>query len=102
MPVKPKPCLHPGQILLSHFIEPLGISQKKLAEHLGWTYARLNEIINLRRGITADSALAFSEVFDTPPEYWLDLQRDWDLSHARQLHAPVKRLALSKKSKKPV
>lgn len=100
MSVKHKIGLHPGQVLLSHFIEPLGISQKKLAEHLGWTYARLNEITNMRRGITADTALAFSEAFDTPPEYWLDLQRDWDLSHAKAIHMPVKRLILSKKDKK--
>ncbi|MBS0350672.1 MAG: HigA family addiction module antidote protein [Proteobacteria bacterium] len=100
MSMKPKVCLHPGQILLSHFVEPLGISQKKLVEHLGWTYARLNEIINMRRGITADTALAFAEVFDTKPEYWLDLQRDWDLSHAKLTHTPVKRLVLSKKGKR--
>jgi addiction module HigA family antidote len=88
-----KPCLHPGQVLLKDYIEPLGISQKKLVEHLGWTYARLNEIINMHRGITADTALAFSEAFEnTTPEYWLDLQRDWDLSHAKKTHIPVKRL----------
>jgi antitoxin HigA-1 len=87
-----KSCLHPGQILLRDFIEPLGISQKKLVAHLGWTYARLNEIINMRRGITADTALTFAEAFDTTPEYWLDLQRDWDLLHAKKNHTPVKRL----------
>ena len=41
---------HPGEILYKDFLEPLGLSQKQFAEHLGWTYPRLNEIINMRRG----------------------------------------------------
>lgn len=83
---------HPGEILFNHFLKPMNLPQKQFAEHLGWTYARLNEIINMRRGVTADSALSFSEAFNTKPEYWLDLQRDWDLWHAAQTHIPVKSL----------
>lgn len=45
-------------MLLKEFLEPLGVTQKEFAAHVGWTYARLNEIINGRRGIIADSALA--------------------------------------------
>ncbi len=83
---------HPGAILLKEFLEPFNIQQTQLAEHLGWTYARLNEIINQRRGITADSALSFAEAFSTTPEYWLHLQVQWDLWHAKQTHKKVKKL----------
>jgi addiction module HigA family antidote len=83
--------------LLKDFLEPVGLSQKQFAEHLGWTYARLNEIVNMHRGVTADSALAFAESFGTEPEFWLNLQRDWDLWRARQSHVAVKRLPHHKK-----
>lgn len=89
---KQQPPPHPGEILFNNFLKPMNLSQKQFAEHLGWTYARLNEIINMRRGVTADSALSFSEAFNTEPEYWLNLQRDWDLWHATQTHIPVKSL----------
>lgn len=52
---------HPGEMFLKKFLQPLGLSQKSFSEHIGWTYTRLNEIINKRRGITADSALTLSE-----------------------------------------
>jgi len=80
---------HPGEVLLNDFLVPNNIQQIQLADHLGWTYARLNEIINQRRGVTADSALAFAEAFDTEPEFWLNLQMQWDLWHAKQTHQPV-------------
>jgi addiction module HigA family antidote len=81
---------HPGEVLYKDFLEPLGLSQKQFAEHLGWTYPRLNEIINMRRGVTADSALAFGEAFGMEPEFWLDLQTQWDLWNARHAHTPDK------------
>ena len=87
-----KPPSHPGEILLKEFLEPINLTQKQLVEHLGWTYTRLNEIVNTRRGVTADSALAFAEAFITEPEFWLNLQRDWDLWHARQNHSIIKPL----------
>lgn len=96
MAPKRKPPAHPGEILFKDFLEPLGFSQKEFAEHLGWTYARLNEIINMRRGVTADSALAFGEAFGLDPEFWLNLQMRWDLWQARQVHTPVKLITKSK------
>ena len=54
------------------------------------TYARLNEIINGRRGVSAESALAFSDAFKMEPEFWLNLQRDWDLWHAIREHKNIK------------
>lgn len=90
---------HPGEILLKEFLEPFGLSQKQFAEHLGWTYPRLNEIVNMHRGVTADSALAFSEAFGMDPEFWLNLQRNWDLWHARKSHSTIKLLPQFKKVK---
>lgn len=86
---KKRPPTHPGEMLLKEFLEPLGVSQKAFAAHLGWTYARLNEIINGHRNISADSALALGEALGTGPEFWLDLQRNWDLWHALRSHRKV-------------
>ncbi len=86
---KKRPPTHPGEMLLKEFLEPLGVSQKNFSKHLGWTYARLNEIINSRRGVSARSALAFGEALGTGPEFWLNLQRDWDLWHSLQDHRKV-------------
>lgn len=80
---------HPGEMLLKEFLEPLEVTQKAFAEHLGWTYARLNEIINGRRNISADSALALGEALKTGPEFWLNLQRDYDLWYAIDSHQKV-------------
>lgn len=93
---KERPPTHPGTMLLKEFLEPLGISQAKLARHLGWTYARLNEIIHGKRGITAESALTLSDAFSIEPEFWMNLQRDWDLWHKLKDHVsldPVKEVA---------
>jgi addiction module HigA family antidote len=87
-----RPPSHPGEILLKDFLEPMNLSQKQFAEHLGWTYARLNEIVNAHRGVTADSALSFSEAFGTEPEFWLNLQHDWDLWRAKQNHIAIELL----------
>ena len=89
---KNRPPAHPDEMLLKEFLEPLETSQKQFAEHLGWTYARLNEIVNGRRNVSADSALAFGEALGTGPEFWLNLQRDWDLWHAKNSHERVPQL----------
>ena len=89
---KNRPPTHPGEMLLKEFLDPLEVSQRQFAEHLGWTYARLNEIVNGRRNVSADSALAFGEALGTGPEFWLNLQRDWDLWHAMASHARVRPL----------
>ena len=89
---KNRPPTHPGEMLLEEFLEPSGITQLALARHLGWTYARLNEIINGRRGITADSALALGDALGTGPEFWLNLQRDWNLWHSMRIHKRIPKL----------
>lgn len=83
---------HPGVMLLKEFLEPLEITQLELAHHLGWPYARLNEIVNGRRGITADSALAIGDALGTGPEFWINLQSDWNLWHSRRQHKRIPRL----------
>jgi addiction module HigA family antidote len=89
---KNRPPTHPGEMLLREFLEPSDITQLELARHLGWTYARLNEIINGRRGITADSALALGDALGTGPEFWLNLQRDWNLWHSMRIHKRIPKL----------
>jgi len=89
LPKNRKPT-HPGTMLLKEFLEPLEISQKEFSKRLGWTYARLNEIVNARRGISADSALSLSDAFNMEAEFWLNLQRDWDLWHANKKHKKIK------------
>jgi addiction module HigA family antidote len=89
---KNRPPTHPGEMLLKEFLEPSGITQLELARHMGWTYARLNEIINRRRGITADSALALGDALGTGPEFWLNLQRDWNLWHSMRVHKRIPKM----------
>ena len=83
---------HPGEMLLEEFIKPMGITQKEFALNLGWTYAKLNEIVHAKRGITPETALALSDALEIEPEFWLNLQRDWDLWHAKQKHKKVSKI----------
>lgn len=79
-------------MLLKEFLEPLEVTQSQFAAHLGWTFAKLNEIVRGKRGVTADSALSLGEALGTGPEFWLNLQRDFDLWHGLKTHRTVKRL----------
>ena len=73
-------------MLRREFLAPIGITQSALAVRLGISFPRLNEVINGRRSVTPGTALRLERVLGLPAEFWLDLQRDWDLWHAR--HAP--------------
>jgi addiction module HigA family antidote len=88
--LKKQPPAHPGQMLLKEFLEPAGITQQQFADHLGWTYARLSEIINGHQAVNAESALTFADALKIEPEFWLNLQRDWDLWHANMKHKKIK------------
>ncbi len=90
----------PGEILRYEFLEPLGLSQKELAEALGITRVRLSEIIRGKRAITPDTAFRLARFFDTTPEFWLGLQTDVSLWDTLQVHGqeydkikPVKDMA---------
>jgi addiction module HigA family antidote len=74
---------HPGIILLKEYLEPMGLTQKELADHLDIPIQRVNEIVRGKRGISPDTAWLLSEAFDTSPEFWLNLQAMHDLSSNR-------------------
>jgi addiction module HigA family antidote len=82
---------HPGEILNEDFLKPLKISQEKLAKHLGgsWTQPKLNALIRGKKNITEAIALDLADAFQTTPEFWMNLQSNYDLWHARQNHIPV-------------
>jgi addiction module HigA family antidote len=74
--------VHPGEILQKEFLEPLGISQNKLAMALHVPARRINEIVLGKRGITADTALRLARYFRMSPQFWLGLQMDYELDTA--------------------
>jgi addiction module HigA family antidote len=82
--MKPRNPIHPGEILLEEFLVPMNLSQRQFARKLGWTTAKLNELVNGKRGITADSALDLAEALGTSPEVWMNLQMMWDLNKAEE------------------
>ena len=79
---QPKNPFHPGEILLEEFLEPEGVTQAALAEKIGWTKARLNELIKGKRGITAAAALDLADALGTSPKLWMNLQATFDLDKA--------------------
>jgi addiction module HigA family antidote len=79
---QPRNPFHPGEILLEEFLRPGGMTQAALAGKLGWTKARLNELIRGKRGITADSALDLARVLRTTAKLWMNLQATYDLDQA--------------------
>jgi len=79
---QPKNPFHPGEILLEEFLVPDGVTQAAFAEKIGWTRARLNELIKGKRGITADAALDLAEALGTSPKLWMNLQATYDLDRA--------------------
>lgn len=82
MAKQPKNPFHPGEILLEEFLAPMEISQAEFARRLGWTKARLNELIRGKRGVTAESALDLAEALGTSPKLWMNLQATYDLDRA--------------------
>ena len=77
---------HPGVILLKEFLEPLDVTQKALALHLGIPIQRINEIVRGKRGVTPETAWLLSEALCTTPGFWLNLQSTYDLSANRPDH----------------
>ncbi|HAU68366.1 MAG: HigA family addiction module antitoxin [Arenicella sp.] len=76
--------IHPGEILLEEFLKPLGISANRLAKHIEVPTNRVTSIINGHRRITGDTALRFSNAFDTTSEFWINLQSHYELESAKQ------------------
>lgn len=81
------PNIHPGEVLLEEFLEPLGISQYKLAKDLHIPQTRVSQIIKGKRRITADTALRLSKYFGTSAKFWMGLQNDYDLEESNKVLA---------------
>lgn len=75
--------IHPGEILLKEFLEPMNISQYKLAKDIGLPLSRINQITLGRRVITAETALLLSKYFSLSEGFWLNLQNRYDLETAK-------------------
>ncbi len=75
---------HPGEILKEDYLEPLGMSISDTAQGLGISRKGLSEIVNGRTGISPVMAIKLGRAFDTTAEFWLNLQTQYDLWHARQ------------------
>src|SRR5271163_3528290 len=73
---------HPGVMLLEEFLKPLGISQNELALKIRVPATRIGEIVHGRRAVTPDTALRLSRFFGNSPDFWLNLQKNYDLSKA--------------------
>ena len=73
------PPVHPGEILLTEFLEPLGVSQYQLAKAVDVPARRINEIVHGQRRISADTALRLSRYFGTSERFWMNLQARYDL-----------------------
>jgi len=74
--------VHPGKILLQEFLQPMGISQNRLAAVINVPPRRINEIVHGKRRISADTALRLGLYFGTSPQFWLGLQTDYDVGIA--------------------
>jgi len=89
------PPIHPGEILREEFLSNLGMSANHLALALRVPATRINDIVNERRGITADTALRLSRYFGTTPRFWMNMQASWELETAEdELGKAVKREVL--------
>ena len=75
--------IHAGEILLEEFMQPFELSQNALAKSLNVTPRRINEIVNRKRAITADTALRLSKFFGNSAEFWMNLQNKYELEMAR-------------------
>ncbi len=78
------PPIHPGEILVAEFLEPMGISQYRLAKDISVTPRRINEIVHGRRAISADTALRLSHFFGMEAQFWLNLQSRYDMEVAKE------------------
>ncbi|MFO7776983.1 MAG: HigA family addiction module antitoxin [Nitriliruptoraceae bacterium] len=73
------PPVHPGEVLLEEFLEPMGLSQYRLAKDISVPPRCINEIVHGKRAVTADTALRLARCFGTTPRFWLNLQAQYDL-----------------------
>ncbi len=82
-----RPPTSPGEMLREEFLKPLGLTQQQLADGIGVSYQRVNELINGKRGITPSTALRLAKYFNTSPDFWLNMQRANELYQVLQKEA---------------
>lgn len=82
---------HPGEVLTEEYLKPRGISQSDLARRASTTAAKVNEIVNGKRGVSVAFALALEEVLETPAALWLSLQVEYELDQARRRRKRARR-----------
>jgi len=71
--------IHPGEILNEEFLKPMNITAYKLAKQIGVQQTRISQIVKGARSISADSAVRFARFFGTTAEFWMNLQREYDI-----------------------
>jgi addiction module HigA family antidote len=102
------PLIHPGELLKAEFLDPMGISQNALAQALGVAASQVNRLVTGHHGISAEMALRLGLCFETSPDFWLNLQKNYDMSLAKRAMAdklvsvvtPYKKLQHQKASQK--
>jgi len=77
--------IHPGEILREEFLKPLAITSYRLAKSIHVPTPRVHDIVSEKRGITADTALRLSQFFGTTPQFWMNLQDDYEMYCALRL-----------------
>ena len=92
------PPIHPGEILQEEFLEPMDISQYRLAQDIGVPAMRINKIVRGERGVSADTALRLARYFDMSVEFWTGIQTHYEIEKTKmvlgnQLEKEVKVLA---------
>ena len=75
--------IHPGEVLSRDFMEPVGVSANRLANHIGVSINRIETVINGQSSITSDTAIRLSRAFDTTPNFWVNLQSHFDIECAK-------------------
>ena len=74
---------HPGEILELEFLQPMNLTEMALAQHLNIPVERINEVVQRKKGITPTTAWLFSQAFGTTPQFWMNLQTNYDLALSR-------------------
>jgi len=78
--------VHPGEIIRFEYLEPLNLTQQKLADAIGVTRVRINEIILGKRSVTPDTAFRLAKFFNTTPDFWINLQMNVDMWDTLKTH----------------
>lgn len=79
--------IHPGEVLLTEFMEPLGITAYRVAKEIGVQQTRIGEIIEGKRAVTPDTAIRLGRFFSVSPQFWLNLQALYDLEREQSSNA---------------